>query len=243
MPRRWPRRSRTRASRRRPSGARRVLQQGQESSRGQHAVRDAGLSGIPLINVENACASGSTALDQAWLSVASGQVEIAIAVGAEKLTTADKAKSLGALGTAIDQERLEETATELGSAGTGSVFMDSYARFARWYMDRTDATPEDFARVTVKNAEHGAANPKAQYGRMTTVAEVLAARPVSGPLTVPMCAPMSDGAAATVVTTLETARRLGARPVRLLGKLVYRGEPADLEAFQHVVNVNLCGTF
>lgn len=201
--------------------------QGQESTRGQHAVRDAGLSGIPLVNVENACASGSTALNQAWLAVASGQVEVAVAVGAEKLCIGHKAKALGALGTALDQERLEEITEELGSAGTGSVFMDVYARFARWYMDRTDATPEDFARVTVKNAEHGAANPKAQYGRRTTVAEVLGARPVSGPLTVPMCAPMSDGAAAVVVAAPEAARRLGAHPVRLLATAVGAGRPGS----------------
>ena len=60
---------------------------GQESVRGQHAVRGSGLDGVPLINVENACASGATALNQAWLSVASGQVDVAIAVGCEKLNS------------------------------------------------------------------------------------------------------------------------------------------------------------
>lgn len=199
--------------------------QGQESTRGQHAVRDAGLSGIALINVENACASGSTALNQAWLTVASGQVDTAIAVGAEKLTIGDKTKALGALSSALDQDRLDEIISDLGSTGTGSVFMDIYARFAQWYMDRSDATPTDFARVTVKNAEHGAANPKAQYGRRTTIAEVLGARVVSGPLTTPMCAPMSDGAAAVVVTTPEQARRRGAQPVRLLAAAIGSGRP------------------
>jgi acetyl-CoA acetyltransferase len=199
--------------------------QGQESSRGQHAVRDTLLSGIPLINVENACASGSTALNQAWLSVASGHVDTAIAIGAEKLTFDDRAKTLGALGTALDQERLDDIASELGSTGTGSVFMDIYARFAQWYLERTDATPADFARVTVKNAEHGAGNPKAQYGRQTTIAEVLAARAISGALTLPMCAPMSDGAAAVVVTTTERARRAGGQPVRLLASVVGAGRP------------------
>lgn len=198
---------------------------GQESTRGQHAVRDTALRGAPLINVENACASGSTALNQAWLSVASGQVDVAVAVGAEKLHIDDKAKALAALSTALDQERLDDVIAEVGSTGTGSVFMDIYARFATWYLERTDATPEDFARVAVKNSEHGAANPKAQYGGGLTVEGVLTARRVAGPLTVPMCAPMSDGAAAVVVMSREAAERCAATPVRILASVVGSGRP------------------
>ncbi|MEV1295944.1 thiolase family protein [Pseudonocardia sp. NPDC049635] len=203
------------------------LLQGQESVRGQHAVRGPGLAGIPLVNVENACASGSTALHQAWLSVASGQVDVAVAIGAEKLAIADRSRALAALTSALDQERLEEIRRELGTGGDGSVFMDIYARFARWYLDRTDATPEDFARVVVKNARHGLANPRAQYGAELAVPEVLAARRISDPLTLPMCAPMSDGAAAVVVTTPEAARRSGADPVRLLAVGIGAGRAGD----------------
>ncbi|CAJ1583450.1 thiolase family protein [[Mycobacterium] wendilense] len=198
---------------------------GQESNRGQHALRDSALRGVPLINVENACASGATALNQAWLSVASGQVDVAVAVGAEKLHIADKSKALGALTTALDQERLDEIQAELGGAGSGSVFMDIYARFATWYMERTGATREDFARVAVKNSQHGAANPKAQYGGGLTLSDVLTGRPVSGPLTVPMCAPMSDGAAAVVVAGRDVARRRPAAPVRILASIVGSGRP------------------
>lgn len=201
------------------------LLQGQESVRGQHAMRETGLAGVSVINVENACASGSTALNQAWLAVASGQVDVALAVGAEKLHIGDKARALGALTSALDQERLGEIKADLGSADTGSVFMDIYARFATWYMQRTGATATDFARVAVKNSEHGKANPKAQYGGGLTVEGVLGARRVAGPLTVPMCAPMSDGAAAVVVTTPELARRNGAHAVRLLATVVGSGRP------------------
>ena len=198
---------------------------GQESNRGQHALRDTALRGVPLINVENACASGATALNQAWLSVASGQVDVAVAVGAEKLHIADKSKALTALTTALDQERLDEVKADLGNTGSGSVFMDIYARFATWYMERTGATREDFARVAVKNSRHGAANPKAQYGGRLTLSEVLAGRQVSGPLTVPMCAPMSDGAAAVVVTSREVAQRCATAPVRILASIVGSGRP------------------
>lgn len=203
------------------------LLQGQESARGQQAVASTVLAGIPLINVENACASGSTALNQAWLSVASGQADIAIAVGAEKLVVADKAKALGALTGAVDQDRLEDIRAELGTGGNGSIFMDIYARYARWYLDRSDATVEDFALVSAKNHEHGLSNPKAQYGARITVAEVLSARQISGPLTLPMCAPMSDGAAAVVVTTREVAARCGAEPVRLLATSVACARPGS----------------
>ena len=192
------------------------LLQGQESVRGQHAVTGTVLAGLPLINVENACASGATALNQAWLSVASGQADMAVAVGAEKLVVPDKARAFAALTSAVDQDRLAEIRADLGTSGSGSIFMDVYARFARWYLDRTDATVEDFALVSVKNHEHGRANPKAQYGSAMTVADVLSARAICGPLTLPMCAPMSDGAAAAVVTTPELAARCGADPVRLL---------------------------
>jgi acetyl-CoA acetyltransferase len=200
------------------------LVQGQESVRGQHAMRGSGLEGVPLINVENACASGSTALNQAWLAVASGHADAAIAIGAEKLTHTDKSRSFAVMTAALDQTRLEEIRGEL-VGGSGSVFMDIYARFATWYMDRTDATAEDFAQITVKNHAHGALNPKAQYGGLLTVEEVLSARVISGPLTLPMCAPMSDGAAAAVVTTASVAARWGAVPVRLAATVIGAGVP------------------
>jgi acetyl-CoA acetyltransferase len=193
------------------------LVQGQESVRGQHAVRGSGLEGVPLINVENACASGSTALNQAWLTVASGQADVAVAIGAEKLTHRDKSRSFAVMTAALDQTRLEEIRDEL-SGGSGSVFMDIYARFATWYMDRTDATAEDFARIAVKNHAHGALNPKAQYGGRLTVEEVLSARAISGPLTLPMCAPSDIGGRGALGSIASTpgGHRNRRRPARHL---------------------------
>lgn len=201
--------------------------QGQESVRGQQAVRGTGLEGVPLVNVENACASGSTALNQAWLAVASGQVEVAVALGAEKLISADKARSFAVMTSALDQTRLDEIREDLGPGGSGSVFMDIYARFATWYMDRSEATQRDFAEVAVKNHAHGALNPKAQYGGRLTVDEVVSARAIAGPLTLPMCAPMSDGAAAVVVTTPERAAAWMADPVRLAATTVGAGKAGE----------------
>jgi acetyl-CoA acetyltransferase len=200
--------------------------QGQHSVRGQHAMREAGLNGIPLINVENACASGSTALNQAWLAVASGYVDVALAVGAEKLYHADKRLSFAAMGSALDQDRLTEIFADLGGeGGDQSVFMDVYAKAATEYMERSGATQEDFARVAVKNHDHGALNPKAQYRKRFTLDEVMAARPISGPLTLPMCSPIGDGSAAVIVTTPEIAERWGAEAVTVLATMIGSSKP------------------
>lgn len=199
------------------------LLQGQESIRGQHAIRKTGLEGAPLINVENACASGATALHQAWLSVASGHVDVAIAIGAEKLQIADKSRVLAAMMSVLDQERLKEILDDLNPTGSGSLFMDIYDRAARLYMERSGATVGDFALISVKNHRNGLLNPKAQYGARMTVDDVLSARSVTASLTVPMCAPMSDGAAAVLVSTPEVADRSGADAVRLLATVVEAG--------------------
>ena len=95
--------------------------QGQHSVRGQHAMREAGLNGIPLINIENACASGSTALNQAWLAVASGYVDVALAVGAEKLYHPDKQLTFAAMGSALDQDRLAEIFADIGARRRGPI--------------------------------------------------------------------------------------------------------------------------
>jgi acetyl-CoA acetyltransferase len=199
---------------------------GQHLTRGQHAVRGSRLEGAPLINVENACASGATALHEAWLAVRSGYTDVAVAIGAEKLAHPDKALAFGFLASALDQSRLDAIRAEVPGTAK-SVFMDIYAQFASWYMDRTDATVEDFAQVAVKNHVHGARNPKAQYGRPLSLEEVLNAPGVCGPLTVPMCAPMSDGAAAVVVTTRANAALWGSSPVRLASSVLGSGRPGE----------------
>jgi acetyl-CoA acetyltransferase len=184
---------------------------GQEMIRGQVALRHTGLLGIPIVNVENACASASSAFYLAWMTVASGSADVALAVGSEKLTHPDKQKSFAAIGTAVDLGQRAEMEARLGTSGEHrSFFMDIYAGLAREYMARSGATAEDFARVVVKNQRHGALNPNAQYGGEFTVEEVLASREVASPLTLLMCSPIGDGAAAVVVCSPEHARRLGA---------------------------------
>jgi acetyl-CoA acetyltransferase len=221
---------------------------GQEMIRGQVALRHTGLLGKPIVNVENACASASTAFHLAVAAVASGMVDVALAVGSEKLTHADKARSFAAIGTAVDLSQIEElrrwtadaaaggdrgaagsrTSPRRDTDGSGadgkrSFFMDVYAANTRGYMRRTGATVEDFAEVAVKSHQHAALNPNAQYRTPVTLEEVLASRTVSRPLTLLMCSPIGDGAAAVVVCSAERARRLSAQPVRVRGCALVSG--------------------
>jgi len=198
----------------------------QECVRGQVALRRLGLAGTPVVNVENACASGSTAVHLAWLAVASGQCDVALAVGAEKLTHPDKTVTFKAMESAVDQEELDEIKARIGAEQGGasrSMFMDVYADMTKRYMARTGATPRDFAQVAVKNHHAGALNPKAQYRDEVTVEEVLGSRPISPPLTLLMCSPIGDGAAAVVLASEEWARRHGTDAVTLRASVLVSG--------------------
>lgn len=194
---------------------------GQEMIRGQAALRFTGLMGKPIINVENACATGSTAFHLAWQSVASGQADVVLAIGAEKLSHVDKAKSFGAFGGAVDKE--EELPAHVGT-GTGSIFMDIYAERTRRYMAATGATAEDFAAITVKSRRAGSLNPFAQFRKETTVEEVLASRMISTPLTLPMCSSIGDGAAAILLCSSRVAAELtGHSPVWVASSVLVSG--------------------
>ncbi len=169
---------------------------GQEMLAGQFSLRPAGIGEIPIVNVENACASASSAMHLAWQGIAGGLYDAVLAVGVEKMTHPDKTVSFAAIGGSVD---VETTPTDL-PAGR-SFLMDLYAEVSAEYMARSGATPEDFARVVVKNQRHGALNPLAQYGGDLTVEEVLAAREIVWPFTLPMCSPISDGAAAALLVS------------------------------------------
>jgi acetyl-CoA acetyltransferase len=225
---------------------------GQEMIRGQVALRNTGILGVPIVNVENACASASSAFFLAHMAVASGAVDIALAIGSEKLTHPDKMRSFAAIGTAVDldnvvgaREALTRTLLGMGTAGPDagsplpvgaellaetkkdgggkSPFMDVYAGMTRHYMEQSGATAEDFARIAVKNQANGKLNPKAQFGSDITVGQVLASRQISGPLTLLMCSAIGDGAAAIVLCSEEAARRLGADTVRVRATALVSG--------------------
>ncbi|MEI2418367.1 thiolase family protein [Orrella sp. JC864] len=199
---------------------------GQEMIRAQAALRNTGLAGKPMFNVENACASSSTALHLAWLSIASGQHETALVVGAEKLSHEDKAVSFSAFAGAVDIE--EPRPAGVGS-GSGSIFMDMYAAKARRWMEACGADASDFARVVVKSRRAGSLNDHAQFRKQTSVEEVLASRMVSDPLTLFMCSSIGDGAAALFLCSESYARKSGARPVFVRASSIVSAIPGGPE--------------
>ncbi|MFN8174515.1 MAG: thiolase family protein [Solirubrobacteraceae bacterium] len=197
----------------------------QHAIRGQVALQDTGLLGAPIANVENACAAGSTAFHLARMAVASGDADVALAVGAEKLTNPDKGKTFAAFSSGWDVERFGRPDATAGHSG----FMDVYAAMASDYMRRSGATPEDFAAVSVKSHHNGALNPNAQYREPLTVEQILHSRTISDPLTLLMCAPIGDGAAALIVASGEGLARIGAGPeVRVLATVLGSGTRLEI---------------
>jgi acetyl-CoA acetyltransferase len=218
------------------------VMQGQEMIRGQAVLREMGIGRIPVVNVENACATSSTAFNQACAMVTFGAYDVVLVCGYEKLFHADKMKSFVAFDGAVDTENPDglQGALKLLAAEAGevvdvqsddksrSVFMDIYAYMSKAHMKKYGTTREQIAAVTAKNSRHGALNPRAQFQTAMTVAEVLAAREIVWPLTLPMCSPIGDGAAAVVVVSERKARAMGlSRRVRVLSSALVSGFEAD----------------
>ncbi|HET8673532.1 MAG TPA: thiolase family protein [Thermoleophilaceae bacterium] len=180
------------------------LLNGQEGIRGQVILHDAGLDEIPVINVENACASGTTALRGAWLEVAAGTCDVTLALGVEKMFVGDTARSLAAL--ASD--------SELELAQMGMQFSATYAAHPKYNlrgrMEEYGWSERDLAEVVVKNSRHGSLNPYAQHRRALTADEVLGSPMISDPLTLYMCSSIGDGAGAAIVCAKERAAELSA---------------------------------
>jgi len=215
---------------------------GQESIRGQVILRSMGLGRLPVVNVENACASSSTAFNQACAMVSAGLYDIVLALGVEKLYHKDKKVSFGAFTGAVDvesmsaiMEQLRESAKSSGaksaSSGSGekrSMFMDIYAQLARAHMSAYGTTVEQYAGVSAKNSFHGSLNPRAQFRDALTVEQVLAQPMIAEPLTRSMCSPIGDGAAAVIVVSERKARELGvSRPVRAVSSVLRSGWDHD----------------
>lgn len=190
------------------------LIQGQETILGQILLAASGIDGIPVHNIKNACSSGSDAFSLAWSSVAHGQYECVLVVGAEKMTHAERGRAIAALASASDR---------LPTDATRSVFVDLNAERARDYMARWGATTEDFARCSVKNREHAQLNPNAAERKPLTVEGVLADREVLAPLTRSMCGGICDGAAAAVIVSPAFARRHGMRTIEVAASVLLGG--------------------
>lgn len=188
---------------------------------GQIALEQMGIKGIPITRLENACASGSNALHLAWLAIQSGMYDVALALGVEKMSTPT-----------IEQARM---AMRLGGGdalleGSMGLFPPGiFAMIAQIYMEKYDARREDLAMVSVKNHKHASLNPLAQYQREVSLEEVLNSRPVSWPLGVLDCCPISDGAACAILASEEATRRFSGIPVWIKASVQVSGKYNDLE--------------
>jgi len=183
---------------------------------GQRILRDLGMTGIAISNVENACSSGSSALREGYWAIRSGRAETVLVIGVEKMSV------LGG-GTLP----LEVTDIEVAQ---GQVMPAVYAARARRYMAETGATVDDLGRVAVKARLNGSRNPYAHFQEPVSFETIMAGRMVADPLRLNMCCPTSDGAAAVVLSGRKPA--YAGTPVRLAGTALksgkYRTAPHDV---------------
>jgi acetyl-CoA acetyltransferase len=193
----------------------------QEMIRGQVAFRNTELAGVPVVNVDNACASGGTALHLGWETIAGGHADVVLVVGAEQLTHSDKARTFAALRGSTDIAEIGEV--DPSETAVNSVLMDFYAEEAASYVATYDATSEDLARVAVKNRLNAKFNPLAQYRGPQTVEEILAGRMIVAPLTLAMCSPVTDGGAAIVLCSEDYAKRLDGPTITILASTLAGG--------------------
>ncbi|MED5607889.1 Acetyl-CoA acetyltransferase [Pseudomonas citronellolis] len=211
---------------------------GQVCIAGQAVLRGLGVGRIPVVNVENACATASTAFQQACTMVTHGLHDVVIAAGYEKLYHEDKARTFSVFDGCVDVDeqdavlgflqaglRRSGAQVDLSQAGKDrSLFMDIYATWARDYLAMAGGEPRHLAMVTAKNSRHGALNPRAQFQDVLSVEQILAARKIADPLTLPMCSPIGDGAAAAVIVSERALKRLGARqPIRVAASMIVSG--------------------
>lgn len=225
--------------------------QGQNAVPGQILMSKLGLSGIPMWNIENACASGTSAFQLAVQALRSGACDVALALGAEKMNIEDKKRAIAMFEGGWDVTTARENEARLLALGEGieippgsestrpySKFMAIYAAMCRFWMKTFGTTQRQIAAVSSKNHMHSVHNPLSQYRQAFTIDEVLAAPPISFPLTLPMCAPITDGAAAVIVcneaglTKLNGDRR---RAIKVAATAIATPIPRETHEFQKAV--------
>lgn len=215
---------------------------GQHCIRGQVALSANGLDKIPVINVENGCAGGSTALHSAITAVKAGMYDCTLALGAEKVYNEDRVMVMKSFASGADVEIIEmfvkalndkknneqkeaENKQKDGKKGGHSTFMDLYAAGARMHMETYGTTQRQLAIVAAKSHTNSVLNPLAQYTFPMTIDGVLNDRAVSFPLTRSMCAPIGDGAAAAIVCSEKFLKKNpSGRAIRIAASVMQSGQ-------------------
>jgi acetyl-CoA C-acetyltransferase len=173
--------------------------------------------GIPAVRVEAACASGGVAMVQASLAIASGEYEVALVIGAEKMTDLSASETVAALMEAGSEEERQ----------AGLSFVGLYALMAQKYINEYGASEKDLANVAVKNHFHASLNEKAQFPYEITLKQVLASPVVASPLKLLDCSPVTDGAAAVVLASEKFAKKRSKKNIWITAS-VQTGETLSL---------------
>jgi len=192
----------------------------------QRLLREIGQTGIPAVNVANACAAGATAFREAWISIKAGLYDVVLAVGVEQM-------GRGLLGGAAPQGISTEGL--LGSSTMPAVFAEAGMEHSRKY----GTTFEQFAKVSVKNHKHSTLNPKAMYRYETPLPEVMSAEMIAYPNTKLMCSVNVDGAAAAVLVSERKARELGMKRAVRVKASVLTSDPWQ-ERDLVMADINTC---
>ena len=177
---------------------------------GQRVLKQLGISGLPVTNVENACSSSSSAFRQAYIAVGAGVYDLVLVLGVEKLT------KFGGGTLPLESEDFEVT--------HGLVMPALYGMRSRRYMHDYGLTKEELAGVAVKAHKHGAKNVDAQYRNIVTIEEVMQAREIAEPFTLLHCCPSGDGAAAVLIASVDKARQYTREPIHVACSEVNSGK-------------------
>lgn len=194
---------------------------GQTMVTGEVVLREVGITGIPIVNCENACASGSTALREAWMAIQAGYYDTAIVLGVEKEYANDSQKTVEAIAGAGDVE------LELS---VGVNFPAHWALRAAKRMEVYGTKPEHFAMVSRKNHHNGCLNPRSQYQKECSIEKILASRMIATPLTQLQCSAIGDGAAAVVLCAADKAAQYSSKLVTIAGIGMATGVYTDTRA-------------
>ena len=229
--------------------------EGQDMIRGQVALRPLGFEKLPIFNIENACATASTAFHLGFNYICSGAADIVLAVGAEKMYSENRDLMFSAFNGAWDVHNsdlnikiFEEMASltlptnsSVKKAKISSVFMEVYAGWCRKHMELFGTTQNQLAAVASKNHIHSVANEKAQYRKAFTIEDVLNSQTVIHPLTLPMCSPISDGAAAAIMCSpkgLNKIKGSSKRNIRVRTSVIQTGSNRNiLDSKKHITKL------
>lgn len=198
---------------------------------GQRVCDWLGISGIPIYNHENACATSLAAFRQAYIDVASGMHDLVLVAGVEKMSLVKARKKgegggggggMGLMGGGGGPIVVPEGYMFL--ADLGIIMPAFFALMGTRHMHDYGTTREQFAQISVKNHRCGAMNPYAQYQKEVTLEQVLNSRMICDPVTLLQCTPTGDGAASVILASSKVAKKYTTKMVKVAGSIVMSGE-------------------